>query len=163
MGGKITVQSEVGTGTVFTVILPLQQMTVPVMEHQEDEAEELNLLGKNVLIAEDNEINQLIVQAMLEATQATLIFANNGLEAVNAMQTNKVDVVLMDIQMPVMDGIEACRQIRQTHPDIPIIALTANTMSEDIKIYQREGFSAHLAKPVELSLLLNKLKQALLG
>lgn len=163
MGGNIAVKSTLAVGTLFTVTLPLQQVTAPSSKKAERLPEHVNLQGKLILIAEDNEINRLIVQAMLEPTQATLIFANNGLEAVNLMQTNVVDIILMDIQMPVMDGIEACRQIKLSHPHIPILALTANAMSEDIKMYQREGFSGYIAKPVELSLLLNELEKTVQG
>jgi PAS domain S-box-containing protein len=163
MGGNIAVKSEVAAGTVFTVTIPLEHVAAPVIEPQERKAEEVNLLGKKILIAEDNEINQLIVQAMLEPTQATMVFVNNGLEAVNAIETSSpVNVILMDIQMPVMDGIEACKLIKLKYPTLPIIALTANAMSEDIKMYEREGFNGYIAKPVELSVLLNKLEQTLL-
>ncbi|WP_340680937.1 CHASE domain-containing protein [Paraglaciecola sp.] len=163
MGGTIKVASEVGVGSTFTVLLPLQQAVAPIIEQKEFNAEEINLLGKTILIAEDNEINQFIVQAMLEPTQATLEFVWNGLEAVNVLQTMSPDVILMDIQMPVKDGIEACRQIKETHPKMTIIALTANAMSDDIATYEREGFDGYLAKPVDLSLLLEKLRQTLLA
>ena len=161
MNGQISVESERGVGSIFIVRLPLKKATAPVIEHKILTVEEMNFAGKTILIAEDNEINQLIVQAMLEPTQATLIFANNGLEAVRALQNTTADLVLMDIQMPVMDGIEASRQIKKFAPSLPIIALTANAMSDDIARYEREGFVGHLAKPVELSLLLTKVKQTL--
>jgi CheY-like chemotaxis protein len=161
MGGNITVESEVGLGTTITVKLPLDKAVAPVVEQKKVETDEINFSGKTILVAEDNEINRMVVEAMLEPTQANIIFAVNGLEAVEAHKVNSPDVILMDIQMPKMDGIEACRQIKATHPNTPIIALTANAMSEDIKQYQREGFDGHLAKPVELSMLLEKLHKVL--
>ena len=161
MNGEVDVESEHGVGSTFIVRLPLQKATAPLTEHKILIAEDMNFAGKIILIAEDNEINQLIVRAMLEPTQATLIFANNGLEAVNALQATTPDLVLMDIQMPVMDGIEASRQIRKLAPSLPIIALTANAMSDDIARYASEGFVGHLAKPVELSILLAKVQQTL--
>jgi CheY-like chemotaxis protein len=161
MNGQISVESEQDVGSIFIVRLPLKKASAPVIEHKILNAEEINFAGKTILIAEDNEINQLIVRAMLEPTQATLIFAWNGLEAVNALQATTPDLVLMDIQMPVMDGIEACRRIKTIHPTLPIFALTANAMSDDIARYASEGFVGHLAKPVELSILLAKLQQAL--
>jgi PAS domain S-box-containing protein len=163
MGGSITVESEVGRGTTFTVNLPLNKADAPVVEQKNYQADEINLAGKTILVAEDNEINRMVVEAMLEPTQATIKFAVNGVEAVEAHKAISPDVILMDIQMPKMDGIEACRQIKSTHPNTPIIALTANAMSEDIELYQREGFDGHLAKPVELSILLEKLQHILLS
>lgn len=161
MAGHIAVKSEIRVGTTFTVTLPLQQAAELTIEQQELKAEDIDFSGKTILVAEDNEINQMVVQAMLEPTQASLIFVWNGLEAINVLQTEHPDVILMDIQMPVMDGMEACRQIKATHPTLPIIALTANAMSDDINLYKREGFSDHLAKPIELTLLLTKLQHTL--
>jgi PAS domain S-box-containing protein len=163
MGGKIEVESEMGVGTRITVSLPLDKARATVIDKQQQSVDEdTNFSGKTILIAEDNEINRLIVEAMLIPTQANLIFANDGIEAIEAQKMTSPDVILMDIQMPRMDGIEACRKIKATHPNIPIIALTANVMSEDITMYQREGFDGHLAKPLELSNFLYKLKQILM-
>ncbi|MDP5030075.1 MAG: CHASE domain-containing protein [Paraglaciecola sp.] len=161
MGGTITVASEVGRGSVFTVTLPLQQVLEPVAQPQDIEAEAFDFSGKIILVAEDNEINQMVVQAMLEPTQATLIFVGNGLEAINIVQKQHIDMVLMDIHMPLMDGREACRAIKVEYPALPIIALTANAMSEDIDAYEQLGFDGYLAKPVELRLLLIQLQQIL--
>jgi PAS domain S-box-containing protein len=162
MGGEISVKSEVAVGSIFTVRLPLDKATAPETENKNYQADEINFAGKTILVAEDNEINRMVVEAMLTPTQANIIFAVDGLEAIEAHRTWSPDVILMDIQMPKMDGIEACRQIKSIHPNMPVIALTANAMSEDIKLYQREGFDGHLAKPVKLSLLLEKLQHTLL-
>ena len=162
MQGKIRVDSQKGQGTTFTVTLPLSKAKVPDKSGTSDGVDNLMLQGKTIMIVEDNHINQVIVQTMLEPTEATLIEAWNGQEAIDALQQNVPDVILMDIQMPVMDGIEACRKIKQSHPEIPIIALTANAMQDDIDMYVREGFAGHLAKPVEMPLLLAKLKHILL-
>jgi CheY-like chemotaxis protein len=161
MDGEITVESEIGVGTSVTVNLPLEKAITPIVEQKTFDADEINFDGATILIAEDNEINRMVVEAMLEPTQAKLLFAVNGLEAIEAHKVNSPDVILMDIQMPKMDGIEACKQIKSTNSNTPIIALTANAMSEDINKYQREGFDGYLAKPVELSMLLEKIQQIL--
>ncbi|KXI28477.1 CHASE domain-containing protein [Paraglaciecola hydrolytica] len=163
MEGRISVESEMGEGSTFIVNLPLQQAEAPLAKRTEFSAEEINLSGKVILIAEDNEINQVIVGAMLEPTQASVKFVWNGQEAIDALQSTIPDLILMDIQMPVMDGIEACRKIKRSHPHIPIVALTANAMKEDIELYQREGFDGHLSKPVEMTILFEKLQQILLS
>ncbi|MEP1446091.1 MAG: CHASE domain-containing protein [Paraglaciecola sp.] len=163
MQGEISVESEVGVGTTIAVTLPLEKASVTSKVLKEElDADEIDFSGKTILIAEDNEINRMVVEAMLEPTQAKLLFAVNGLEAIEANKTYTPDVILMDIQMPVMDGIEACREIKSNYLATSIIALTANAMSEDIKKYQCEGFDGHLAKPVELQMLLQSLQQVLL-
>lgn len=161
MKGEITVESDIGVGTSITVKLPLQKAATQMEEQKSLNADEIKFDGKTILIAEDNEINRMVVEAMLEPTQAKLLFAVNGLEAIEAHKVHSPDVILMDIQMPKMDGIEACRHIKSNDSITPIIALTANAMTEDIQKYQREGFDGHLAKPVELDMLLERLQQVL--
>lgn len=161
MKGEITVESDIGVGTSITVRLPLQKAATQMEEQKSLNADEIKFDGKTILIAEDNEINRMVVEAMLEPTQAKLLFAVNGLEAIEAHKVHSPDVILMDIQMPKMDGIEACRHIKSNDSITPIIALTANAMTEDIQKYQREGFDGHLAKPVELDMLLERLQQVL--
>ncbi|MBU3001970.1 PAS domain-containing hybrid sensor histidine kinase/response regulator [Paraglaciecola arctica] len=161
MKGEISVESEVAVGTTITVSLPLEKAIASTVFKQEFDPDEIDFSGRTILIAEDNEINRVVVEAMLESTHAKLVFAVNGLEAIEANKKYTPDVILMDIQMPVMDGIEACKQIKSNDSATPIIALTANAMSEDIKKYQLEGFDGHIAKPVELQRLLQSLQQIL--
>ncbi|WP_440906072.1 ATP-binding protein [Catenovulum sp. SX2] len=153
MGGRINVSSKVGEGTTFTVNLPLQQVEEEAIAREEKVTiDKLELANRTILLAEDNEINQAIVQAMLEKTQASVLIAANGKQAIAlAAQTideDKLDLVLMDIQMPEMDGIMACKQLKKTYPNLPIIALTANVMSDDIKEYKLAGFDGYLGKPL---------------
>ena len=164
MGGQITLDSEINKGTTIQVILPLKK----VQDNKSDLVLEptsqstLNLLGKHILIAEDNGINQAIIEAILEPSNATLTIVANGEEAVKSAFANRPDLILMDIQMPVKDGVTACQEILAQMHDIPIVALTANVMAQDVDTYLKAGFVAHLGKPFEISVLKEKLKQLLL-
>ncbi|MFT7432014.1 MAG: CheY-like chemotaxis protein [Colwellia sp.] len=117
---------------------------------------------KNVLLVEDNEINQLIAEAMLESIGINVTVAANGQQALDEVKEKNYDLVPMDIQMPVMDGITVCRKIRETNQSLPIIALTANVMLDDILTYQVEGFNGYIAKPTDLDVLMQVLVQNLL-
>ncbi|BDX05480.1 hypothetical protein MACH26_10010 [Planctobacterium marinum] len=151
MQGDIRVASSEGKGTRFVVFLPLTSakdktdVTTTSFEEQQPD-----LQGKQILIAEDNAINQEIIRSMLESTNATLRFADNGRLAIDEVNTQQPDLILMDIQMPVLDGKQAFAIIHKIAPEIPIIALTANVMSQDIKEYEQLGFSGYLGKPFEL-------------
>lgn len=155
MGGKLEVESEKGVGTTIEVFLPLRFGEAFKKEVHANSVTNLDLTGKTILLAEDNAINQVIVRSMLEPTNVNLIVANNGLEAVALSDAAGPDLILMDIQMPELDGIEACKQIKQLQPELPIVALTANVMKEDIELYRLSGFNEHLGKPLEWQLLLN--------
>ncbi|MFT4763839.1 MAG: signal transduction histidine kinase/CheY-like chemotaxis protein [Oleispira sp.] len=161
MGGEIDVVSEVDKGTVVSIFLPLKKAALE--ELNETELPKLTLLNtKNVLLVEDNEINQMIAEAMLESIGINVTVAANGQQALDEVKDKNYDLVLMDIQMPVMDGITACRKIRESNQLLPIIALTANVMSDDILKYQVEGFNGHIAKPIDLDVLIHVLAQNLL-
>lgn len=117
------------------------------------------MAGKKILIAEDNEINQVIIQTMLEPTNALVKVVSNGREAIEVIERENFDVILMDINMPEMDGIQAQIAIKAKKPHIPVIALTANVLPEDVSFYLNQGFASHLPKPVEMNLLYGLLKQ----
>ncbi|MFY8274224.1 CHASE domain-containing protein [Pseudoalteromonas sp. SSDWG2] len=163
MNGSIAVRSEQGVGSVFTVTLPLQRVVDVDTKVVEQDAEQvdINFTGYAVLIVEDNDINRAVIEGLLEDTGATLHFATNGLEAIDATQNTTVDLIFMDIQMPKMDGIEACKRIKAEHPSLPIVALTANVMKDDIERYQQQGFDGYLAKPVEFVDLIAKMSEFL--
>jgi PAS domain S-box-containing protein len=162
MDGTIKVESELGIGSTMIVRLPLAKAEAPIVNDVQQLEQDISFAGKTILIAEDNEINRVIVEAMLAPTKAILVFAINGIEAIEAQKSIAPDIILMDIQMPKMDGVEACSIIKQAYPDQVIIALTANAMSEDIKVYEETGFDGHLAKPIDLPILLGKLQQVLI-
>ena len=155
MGGRIDVETEVGQGSTFRVTLALQRghsMRLSVADTHYDVASDM-AAGLRILVAEDNEVNQLVISAMLAQLGHSCDLACDGLEAVAKLAANTYDLVLMDIHMPNLDGIAAVRRIRALNTDaarIPIIALTANAMVEDREAYIEAGMDDHVPKPVEV-------------
>lgn len=165
MGGKLTVTSEEGRGTTFEFSLRLKPDTANNAEHAEDipldlAFQQLGLQGKHILVAEDNSLNQLILNELLTPSGAEISMANNGREAVEAVIARDFDLVFMDMQMPVMGGLEATRIIRglDRARNLPIIAVTANAMSEDKNKGFACGMNDYLTKPIEPSDLLKVLR-----
>jgi CheY-like chemotaxis protein len=115
--------------------------------------------GKSILVAEDNSLNQKVARRMLERTGARVTLAGHGVEAVALAASQAFDLVLMDLQMPIMDGLEAARRIRQCRADLPIIALSAAVMEADREKSREVGMNAHLAKPIDSSDLYRTLAQ----
>lgn len=111
------------------------------------------LKGSNILLVEDNKINQEIILGLLEDSGINIDIANNGKEAVDKFKEKKYQLIFMDIQMPIMDGYEASKLIREINKDIPIIALTANAMAEDIEKTKAIGMNEHLNKPIDVEKL----------
>ncbi|MDO4556275.1 MAG: ATP-binding protein [Lachnospiraceae bacterium] len=168
MGGDITVTSEIGKGSTFTVIFPYHYRILPASEQESkivpEPAQIERLLGKRVLLAEDNEINAMIAAKLLENKGLTVKLAVNGKEAVEEFKKappKTYDFILMDIRMPLMDGLEAARTIRAIErpdaADIPIIAMSANAFEEDRQLSIQSGMNAHLSKPVEPKVLFETL------
>lgn len=158
MQGDIQVESKVSEGTTIKVSLPLirsRAITIP----KPIEVEIPDLSGAKILVAEDNKVNQYVVKGLLNLTKAKVDFASNGQESVDLSKKIDFDLILMDIQMPVMDGVEACIKIKQNKNDVPIIALTANAFDEDKKYYMESGFDGYLAKPIDKNLLFSNLMQ----
>ncbi len=109
--------------------------------------------GASILVAEDNVLNQEVVTQMLKKTGAAVILANNGAQAVEMAEAGNFDLILMDLQMPVMDGFEASRKIIERFPELPVIALSAAVMEADRKKAKEAGMRAHIAKPIDSALL----------
>lgn len=110
----------------------------------------VNLEGKTLLVVDDIDINIELIKVILEGTNIRIIEANNGQQAINiCSQEENVDAVLMDIQMPIMNGYEATRQIKRVRPNLPIIALTAYAFAEDISKSMAAGFNDYIAKPFD--------------
>ncbi|MCL1842944.1 MAG: ATP-binding protein [Defluviitaleaceae bacterium] len=170
MGGEISVQSELGKGSRFICTIPFSESEI-VRDFDENitvlpspGSESANYKGHTILIAEDIEINREIVTSMLEPTEITIECAENGKQAVEMFKEapEKYSLILMDLQMPKMDGITAARQIREM-PDekaksIPIVAMTANVFQEDINACLDAGMDNHISKPLDLEQVLDILK-----
>jgi signal transduction histidine kinase len=149
MGGKLTVQSEVDKGSTFTLIVPVTFGKEIHVSRKSGDDTIYDFTGKRILMAEDVEINRLIVSSLLEDTGAEVIEAENGKAACQLARKYEFDVILMDVQMPVMDGLTATKEIRKQHKKTPIIAMTANAFTEDVKRCLEAGMTAHIAKPLD--------------
>lgn len=164
MGGDLTAASGVGIGSTFTAVLPLSRGVRP--EREPERAEPTEVAGLRVVVAEDNETNRLVIATILEQLGVSAHLAVNGAEALEAWRRASWDVMLMDIQMPVMDGLEATRRIRQIEAGegrarTPVVALTANAMSHHLAEYAAAGFDAVATKPIQITALLDAIQTAL--
>jgi len=163
MNGKITLKSTLNEGSCFTVYIPIIQAAETSMV--EEPAIEASVdRSLSILLAEDSNTNQLVAKLMLEKRGHRVVIANNGKEAIEILENNRkeFDIVLMDISMPVLDGLQATKQLRENNVDIPIIALTANAMHSDQIEYEKAGMNDFLAKPIlapELNAMLNKYQE----
>lgn len=151
MNGDISLSSTKQKGSEFTVFIPLKIAKPSLSPCRRQNLAEVNLNDKNVLIIEDNEINMLIISEAIRNLGTEPATAENGEIGVDLFKDKDYDIVLMDIQMPVLDGIEACKIMKAYKPHIPVIALTANVMSEDKATYIATGFDGVMGKPLELS------------
>ena len=166
MGGDISVKSELQKGTIFTAVLPFEESEVQEQEASVNllDAHAMDRLNKmKVLLVEDNEFNRMVAEDTLKELIPSILLniAVDGQEAVNRLQSELYDIVLMDIQMPVMDGLTATRIIRSTLPapakDVKIIAMTANVLQEDVHQYFEAGMDAYVSKPFHADELLLKM------
>ena len=161
MGGTVTFESEKGVGTTFVIRIPFKiDLDADKREEQKDVSEK-SIKGLHILLAEDNELNMEITEFVLQNEGADLTKAWDGQEAVELFRNSEpgeFDVILMDIMMPVMNGYEATKMIRSLDREdakkIPIIAMTANAFTEDRIRAKEAGMNEHVAKPVDVELLM---------
>ena len=161
MGGTVTFESEKGVGTTFVIRVPFKIDPDADKREEQTDASEKSIKGLHILLAEDNELNMEITEFVLQNEGADLTKAWDGQEAVELFRNSEpgeFDVILMDIMMPVMDGYEAAKMIRsldrEDAKEIPIIAMTANAFTEDRTKAKAAGMDEHVAKPVDVELLI---------
>lgn len=156
MGGTIEVESEKGKGSCFEILLDLKIVKDHEVVSTKHENSMESISGMKFLCAEDNELNAEILEELLKYEGAKCVICENGKEVVETFKQSKpgeYDMILMDIQMPIMNGYEATVKIRLFDQNIPIIAMTANAFSEDIQHSLSVGMDAHISKPVDMQVL----------
>jgi PAS domain S-box-containing protein len=166
MGGRIETHSTPGEGSLFRVVLPLPRVDVTAAE-AEAEPRVFVLEGAlRVLLAEDHPVNQKVVQYMLEPLGAQLTIVDDGQQALTALAEGDFDLVLMDMQMPVMDGLAATRALRAREVEaglapVPVIMLSANAMAQHRQAARDAGADLHLAKPITAAGLIGAIREAM--
>ena len=172
MGGDVTVRSVVGKGTTFTLTLdPGSLSQVPLVEFDADqspaqgqrrkEEKQLQLPPARILVVDDGKENRQLVSLFLQRVGLKVEQAENGKVALEMAAVEHFDAILMDMQMPVMDGVAATKLLRESGCNTPIIALTANVMKDDEKRCQEAGFTEFLTKPINMDRLVGSLKRLL--
>ena len=170
MSGEIHVESELGHGTTFFITIPFltAEQNAPSTPEQPVTAADFSLKGRKILLAEDNELNMEVACEILQINEMEVVSAWNGLEALRLFEQSnpyEFDAILMDMQMPEMDGCEAAKCIRMLNrPDaasIPIIAVTANAFAEDVAATSAAGMNGHISKPIDVQMLYQTLEKYL--
>ncbi|MDD4747996.1 MAG: PAS domain S-box protein, partial [Salinivirgaceae bacterium] len=164
--GHIRVESVLGEGSKFIVELPLEIIHsddgIHKLSNKEVAIEKLDLSSKTILVAEDEDINMLLIRNILSECNANIIAAENGAEAVAIVESGtEIDIILMDIKMPVMNGIEAAQKVNELDKEIPIIALTAYAMHQEVHNILQSGFKDIITKPIDHAALFFILKRYL--
>ncbi len=157
MGGEIWVESEEGKGSTFSFTVKMQKSdSNAIIEHSQDTEQVMQqaikkLRNKRILLVEDNELNQELATDLLEDKNMVVVVANHGEEALDILKTETFDIVLMDIQMPIMDGYTATKRLREqdTYKDLPILGMSANVLTEDVSKAKEAGMDDYINKPID--------------
>ena len=171
MKGEITVESKLNEGSVFAIKIPTtviedtSQKMVADERYEEDNNVQSSsgvFRGKKILVVEDNLANQELIETYLKPTGAKFVIVDNGLEGIKVwLDDDSFDIILMDMQMPVMNGYDATEQLRSAKCEVPILALTANAMQGDSDKCIRAGCDCHIPKPLDQGYLINVIKKYL--
>ncbi len=161
--GKITMSSQRGAVTIVTVEIPYKITLAAVSQHiiKPDFFDMRSLEGKKILIADDSDLNRVLLSQLLQKWNVQFSEAKDGKEALQQLEKQEYDLLLMDVRMPEMDGLEATMKIRaqknKSYSNIPIIALTAAVTEEEMEVYRTAGMNDILAKPFQENELLQKI------
>lgn len=163
MQGSLSVQSQEGEGSTFTLQIPLTEVDIVANEGPQEVADSMDAaFAAHLLVVEDNKTNQMLIRLLLEGMGISCDIANDGVEALNMYEDGRYDMVLMDENMPNMGGIETMKRLRERFETmVPIIALTANTMKGDKERFLAAGMDDFIGKPVEHETLFAVLKRFL--
>lgn len=165
MGGSIIFSSQYGVGSTFGFVIPLEQGTGEIQDENANVETQDTFEGVRVLLVEDDKVNHIVMSKILEKMKVQVFFAENGEEAIEIFETECVDLILMDIQMPVMDGITATKRIREQEllkengGHVPIIALTAYALEGDEALFISSGMDGYISKPVHRQTLVRTLRR----
>jgi len=163
-GGSLSVSSQENIGTTFSFVLPYEIGTeTDIVSEDWGEIDTNKLSGKNVLLVDDDSVNRLLVKTILEKIKCNFDIANNGNEAIAKLDANKYDIILLDIHMPDISGVDVAKYFRQTknNESTKIVAVTAAVMKDDIKKYYKAGIDDFLVKPFKEVHLFNKMCEVL--
>lgn len=158
VGSEIYVKSEPDSGTIFWFDLAFKKVLHAEVDEAVQEVEDSNIIaGKKVLLVEDNQMNIMVAEKFLKKWELRVEVAHNGQEGVEMMRENKYDLVLMDLQMPIMDGYKATRKIRTFDEKTPIIALTASALLKVRQDVIAAGMNDYITKPFDPNELRRKI------
>ncbi|MGH6966024.1 MAG: ATP-binding protein, partial [Phenylobacterium sp.] len=166
MDGTVDVESQPGRGAVFTVLVPLERLEGEAAVERAPQPQQINIAGRRVLLAEDHPTNQKVVQLILESVGVEPVIVENGQLAIDLLKTERFDIVLMDMQMPELDGLSATAMLRAYEleaglPRTPVIMLTANALDEHIRASHEAGADLHLSKPIHAMALIESIVEAI--